>query len=132
MALSNYRVSGLPLLLACALLYAPPAHAGGEMGDPDHHDDDGTPFFGFVKDADGKPVVDAKVTAQVKNGTRFVARTSNVGMYNFGALNKQINPNDVTISCEKDGYKQLRVIKRPPSTNPSNKAVETECRLQRG
>ena len=132
MAISLPKISGLPLLLAGALLCAPLAHAGGEMGDPDHHDDDGTPFFGFVKDASGKPVIDAKVTAQVKSGTKFVARTSNVGMYNLGTLNKAINPNDITITCEKEGYKQVRVIKRPPSTNPSNKAVEVECRLERG
>jgi len=118
-------------LLACALLTAAPAHAGGEMGDPDHVDD-GTPFFGFVKDADGKPIVDAKVTALVKDGTKFVARTSVAGMYNFGSLNKQINPNDVTISCTKDGYKPLRVTRRPPAASSTSKAVETECRLQRG
>jgi len=121
----------LPLLLACAILASGSAHAGGEMGDPDHVDE-GIPFFGFVKDANGKPVVDAKVVAVVKDGTRLIARSAANGMYNFGSLNKSLKPDDVTISCAKDGYKQLRVIRRPPSATSTNKAVETECRLQQG
>lgn len=117
--------------LACMLLAVSSVHAGGEMGDPDHVDE-GTPFFGFVKDAGGKPIVDAKVVAVVKDGTRFIARTATNGMYNFGSLNKDIKPEDVTISCAKEGYKQLRVMRRPPSATSTNKAVETECRLQPG
>ena len=131
MALRMLGITRWPALLGWAILCAVPAHAGGEMGDPDHVDE-GTPFFGFVKDANSKPVVDAKVTATVKDGTRFVARTNLTGMYSFGALNKRINPDDVTISCAKEGYKQARVIRRPRAANSTNKAVETECRLQPG
>jgi len=126
-----FKPSALRALLACAILGSAPAYAGGEMGDPDHVDE-GTPFFGFVKDANGKPVVDAKVVAVVKDGTRLIARSATNGMYNFGSLNKDLKPDDVTISCTKEGYKQLRVIRRPPSATSTNKAVETECRLQQG
>jgi hypothetical protein len=122
----KFKLSALPLLLACASL----AWAGGEMGDPDHVDT-GTPYFGFVKDDKGKAVVDAKVTATVKDGTRLIARTNLTGMYNFGPLNENVRPDDVVIACSKDGYKQTRVIRRPPSPNSTAKAVETECRLQR-
>lgn len=118
-------------LLACALLAWPLAQAGGEMGDPDHVDE-GTPYFGFVKDDKGKPVADAKVTATVKDGTRLIARTSIIGMYNFGPLNQNVRPDDVVIACTKDGYKQTRVIRRLSAPTSTTKAVETECRLQRG
>ncbi|HEY4372124.1 MAG TPA: carboxypeptidase-like regulatory domain-containing protein [Burkholderiales bacterium] len=126
MRLSSSRYLAFALLLACAH-----AQAGGEMGDPDHVDE-GTPYFGFVKDADGRAIYDAKVVAVTKDGTRLIARTATNGMYNFGSLNKDLKPDDVAISCTKDGYKPLRIFRRPPSSTSTNKAVETECRLQKG
>lgn len=102
------------------------------MDEADHHDDDGLAIFGFVKDAAGKPVVDAKVVAEVKSGTRMVARTTVVGLYRFSNFDKKVKAEDITISCAKDGYKQSRVIKKPAPAKPSNRAVEIECRLQPG
>jgi hypothetical protein len=120
-------------LLAGIALAIPLARAGGEMGDEDEqHHDDGLAIFGFVRDAAGKPVVDAKVVAQVKTGTRMVARTSVVGLYRFSNFDKQVKADDITISCSKDGYKQSRVLKKPAPANPSKRAVEIECRLQAG
>jgi len=109
------------------------ALAGGEMlGDDDDHHDEGPSYFGFVKDARGAPVADAKVTANVKNGVSFITRTTAAGLYKFAGFSKQINPNDVTISCSKDGYKQMRVLRRPAPKSEPVKAIETECRLERG
>jgi len=109
------------------------ALAGGEMlGDDDHHDDEGPSYFGFVKDARGAPVPDAKVTASVKSGVAYITRTTAAGLYKFAGFSKQINPNDVTISCAKDGYKQTRVLRRPTPKVETVKAIETECRLERG
>lgn len=126
--------SGMNLFRKAALLAfmaaAPAALAGGEMGDLDEHHDDGLAIFGFVRDASGKPVVDAKVVAQVKTGTRMVARTSAVGLYRFSNFDKQVKPDDVTISCTKDGYKQSRILKKPAAAG--KRAVEVECRLQAG
>lgn len=125
-------------LFACAAaclalaLAVPAVHAGGEMGDPDdHHDDDGLAIFGFVKDANGKAIVDAKVVAEAK-GTRMVVRSSAVGLYRFSNFDKQVTADDVVISCGKDGYKQSRILKKPRPVNPSIRAVEIECRLQAG
>ena len=119
--------------VAFALTASPAALAGGEMlGDLDDHHDEGPSYFGFVKDARGAPVADAKVTANVKNGVAFITRTTAAGLYKFGGFSKQINPQDVTISCAKDGYKQSRVVRRPTPKSEPAKAVETECRLERG
>jgi hypothetical protein len=46
-------------------------------------------------------------------------------------LGKQVNPNEVVISCAKDGYTQARVVRRPNPRGKAVKSVETECRLQR-
>jgi hypothetical protein len=118
--------------LLASLAFTPAALAGGEMlGDLDDHHDEGPSYFGFVKDARGAPVADAKVTANVKNGVAFITRTTAAGLYKFAGFSKQIKPDDVTISCAKDGYKQARVLRRPVPKGEV-KAVETECRLERG
>ena len=107
--------------------------AGAEMtGDLEDHHDEGPSYFGFVKDARGAPVPDAKVTASIKNGLTLITRTTTTGMYKIGGLSKQVNPNDVTISCAKDGYRQTRIFRRTPPKADAAKPIETECRLERG
>jgi hypothetical protein len=119
--------------LLASVSFSTAALAGGEMlGDLDDHHDEGPSYFGFVKDARGAPVPDAKVTANVKNGVTYITRTTAAGLYKFAGFSKQINPGDVTISCAKDGYKQTRVLRRPAPKSEPTKAVETECRLERG
>jgi hypothetical protein len=124
-------------LLACLAIamatVLPDARGGADMtGDLEDHHDEGPSYFGFVKDARGAPVADAKVTASIKNGLTLITRTTTTGMYKIGGMSKQVSPNDVTISCAKDGYRQTRIFRRtPPKADPS-KPVETECRLERG
>jgi len=132
------RPAGLLACLALALTGAGSlAWAGGELGMPDdNHDDEGPSYFGFVKDARGNPVPDAKVSASVKNGVTLVTHTTALGLYKIGGLSKDVNPNDVTISCAKEGYRQTRVLRRTapgPGKSPDKpKPIETECRLERG
>jgi len=121
-----------PALLAASLALSVDALAGGDMlGDLDDHHDEGPSYFGFVKDARGLPVADAKVTANVKNGVSFITRTTSAGLYKFAGFSKQIKPDDVTISCAKEGYRQTRVLRRPVPKSEV-KAIETECRLELG
>ena len=114
--------------LACA--FTPGVHAGGEMGDSKHKDE-GPRFFGFVRDGSGKPVPEAKVVAEIKNSTRYITHTGKNGMYSFGGFSKNVKPEDVTISCSLDNFKQERVVRKTPASAKAVKAVETECRLQR-
>jgi hypothetical protein len=44
---------------------------------------------------------------------------------------KDVKPDEVVISCSKDGYKQARVFRHPLPKGKPVKSVETECRLQR-
>lgn len=118
------------VLAAMALALTLPAslRAGG---DADEHDEDpeaGPIYYGFVKDHRGVLVGDAKVTAELKGKGSVIARTDILGVYKIPGFGKDTNPDDVTISCAKDGYKQARVLRKP--TEPG-RAIETECYLQR-
>ena len=46
-------------------------------------------------------------------------------------FNKDVNPDEVVISCSKEGYRQVRVFRYPLPKGKPVKSVETECRLQR-
>lgn len=121
-------------LLACLSLLAaaPLARAGSDSDSHDENNpDEGPPFWGFVKDEKGVPVRDAKVSASYKNSLTLVTRTSATGQYRVRGFKKEININDIVITCAKDGYKQARVYRFPLAKGKPVKSVQTECRLQR-
>jgi len=120
--------------LGAATAMLPAAWAGGDGFDPDDHsEDEGPAHFGFVKDERGKPVRDAKVSASFKNTFTLVTRTNATGAFRVRGFKKDINPNDIVITCSKEGYKQERTIRRTPpkSAKKPLRSVETECRLRR-
>jgi hypothetical protein len=109
------------------------AWAGGGINDePQHSEDEGPSYFGFVKDARGVGIQGAKVTVKVKNGIAYVMHTDARGIYRIRGLGKEINPADVMISCARDGYRQVRIFRRPIQRGKPVKAVETECRMDAG
>jgi hypothetical protein len=99
--------------------------AGG-LGDHKH---DKSSYFGFVKDANGKVIADARVKADLKGRAAMVTRTNALGMYKIPELTKDIGPNDVTISCSKDGYRQIRIFRRTPQN--AKLPIQVECTMQR-
>jgi hypothetical protein len=118
------------LFFALAFAAIPCAYAGGEMGDAKHKDE-GPRFFGFVRDSTGKPVPEAKVVAEIKGSTRYITHTGKNGMYSFGGFAKSVKPEDVTISCSLDKFRQDKIIRKTPAGGKVVKSVETECRLIR-
>ena len=130
----------LPLLRVCCIACLAVgigawsgARAGGGINDePQHSEDDGPSYFGFVRDARGGAIQAAKVTVKVKNGISYVLHTDARGVYRYRGLGKQTSPDDVIVSCAKEGYKQTRTIRRPLPRGKPVKAVETECRMERG
>jgi hypothetical protein len=120
--------------LACLALCAALAPAAWGGADADAHDEEdpneGPPFWGFVKDERGVPVRDAKVTASHKVLT-LVTRTNATGAYRLRGFQKDVRPEEVTISCAMDGYRQVRVFRQPSPKGKPVKSVETECRLRR-
>ena len=106
-------------------------HHGEKHADDDNSEEEGPSYFGFVRDTNGATVPDAKVTVGVKNRGGIVTRTDLLGTYKVPGFGKEVDPKDVEVSCDKPGYKQLRVVRRSsPSTDPKI-PVETECTLQR-
>jgi carboxypeptidase family protein len=121
----------LVTLAFAGALSAGGALAGSDSEPHEHNPDEGPPYFGFVKDAGGVPVRDAKVSATYKSSLTLVTRTNATGAYRLSGFKKDINPDDITISCSKDGYRQVRVFRYPLPKGKPVKSVETECRLQR-
>ena len=123
------EISPALTLTLILLLIATPLYAGGDA--PDIHDEaDGLAFFGFVKDNTGKTIRDAKVTAEIKGLGSVVARTDATGIYKLPGFGKNITANLVSISCSKDGYKQIRTMTRPPRDKNATR-VEVECTMQK-
>ena len=122
----------LAVMLGLSLITSTPAWPGGDAGDADDHShDDGPRFFGFIKDTSGRIVPDAKVTAEIKGLGSVVTRSDKLGTYKLPGFGKHISPNNITISCSKDGYRQTRTLRRTaPGKNPVT-AIEIECTMQR-
>ena len=118
------------LILSLTLMVSGSSRAGGVgFTDDEINEDDGPSYFGFVREVDGPGVSDAKVTAALKDRGALVTRTDIMGVYKLPGLGLDINPNDVTISCAKDGYAEANVERRPPGD--AKDPIETECYLQK-
>ena len=77
------------------------------------------------------PVRDAKVSASYKNSLTLVTRTNATGAYRVRGFKKDININDIIISCSKDGYKQaprLPVSRRPRASRSNRSRPSAACR----
>ena len=107
----------------------PTALAGGDDYDSANDKErEGPVYFGFVRDANGAAVSGATVTLVSTNGQKTSLNSNAVGLYRTH-INADTNPNTVTVSCAKDGFKQTRVQRRPSVAVAA--MVETNCFLQR-
>jgi hypothetical protein len=118
---------GLALVAACSFSTALLAEGFDPEGDP-IHEYQGPAFFGFVKDAHGASVPDATVTLAAKGRDAVSTRTNSVGVYR-ASFGKDVDANDVVISCEKTGFKQVRVLRRTAPGASSQTPIEIECTL---
>ena len=130
------KLRWLDVVAAVALVLMPffsvPVWPGGSGDEgPDDHQDNGPSYFGFVKDASGKAIPDAKVTAEIKGRGSVITRSNATGAYKLPGFGKEISPNNVIISCSKDGYKQTRSFTRTPLNKKPLAAIEIQCSMQR-
>ena len=94
--------------------------------------DTGTPFFGWVRDAKGKPIARAIVTAIVVGGVDGQAVTiisDNLGHYKIPGLGKEVNAKAVLIECAKAGYRTISQDKRILRSMPKA-PIEVDCKMQ--
>ena len=118
--------------IACMLSTALWAGGTGFGDDDDFNEDEGRAYFGFVKDTNGATLPDAKVMVGVKGRGGVVTRTDALGAYKVPGFGKEVDPQDVEIACDKQGYKQIKTLRRMRSPNADAKIpIETECTLQR-
>ena len=68
----------------------------------------------------GKIVPDAKVTAEIKGLGSVVTRSDKLGTYKLPGFGKHISPNNITISCSKDGYTQTRTLRARHRKGPGH------------
>jgi len=122
------RAALLVALLSPALALAGANKGQDEVGPGA---DEGPGYFGVVRDAAGAPVNDARVSATYRNNQAMVTRSNAAGAYRLPGFKKGINPDEVKISCAKEGYRQSAVVRRPPPSGQPARAIETECRLQK-
>jgi hypothetical protein len=124
-------MAGAVLAITCAVSIAAWAGGSGFGDNDDNSEEEGPSYFGFVRDASGATVPDAKVTVGVKNRGGVVTRTDLLGTYKVPGFGKEVDPKDVEVSCDKPGYKQLRVVRRSSPSSDPKIPIETECTLQR-
>jgi len=109
--------------------------AGGESFGPDEEAlAGGMRFFGFVKDTKGTVIPDAKIVVEVKgSNVSWVMRANADGHYHLPALGKNMTPENVTITCSKEGYKAATGVVMASNPNPPDgiPAVEVDCILAR-
>src|SRR5215207_9298743 len=120
----------IALAAGVALVLGAQAFAGGDDYDASNDTEGAGPaYFGFVRDHRGSPVSDAQVMLRPKSGEPIAIKTNVLGLYR-SQINKDVTPDDVTVSCEKNGYKQEKVYRRTP---PGGKDmfIETDCTLRR-
>jgi hypothetical protein len=125
------RTIVLTIVLSAVLALALPpgaAIAGGDDYDAmNDQEGKGPAYFGFVRDTRGSPISDARVVLQPKNGEPLTLKSNVLGLYR-SHVSKDVRPDDVQVSCEKDGYKQSRVLRR---TAAGGAHIETNCTMQR-
>jgi hypothetical protein len=92
----------------------------------------GPSFIGFAREVGGAGIGNVKVTATIKGASKTMVTASDVlGFYKIPGVGKGVKPDDVTISCAKDGYNQASVVRRPHAANDTKVPVEVDCYLQK-
>lgn len=115
------------LAAVLSLLAVPVLAGGGSFGDDEEQGDAGHPYVGYVRDRGGQAIADAKVTVDLKNGS-VILRSDDEGHFSIRGFGKDVDPDDVKISCSKNGYKEFAASKHAASDD-EHAPVEVNCIL---
>lgn len=136
--MKRIKISGLcaSVAIAAALVGAAPALAnGGDFFEElalhglQANPNMGSPYFGFVRDARGRGVNGASLVATVTTtGETKIVRTNILGHYTLDGFDKSVRSEDVEITCEKEGFEQVR-IERRVMEDRTLQPVEANCSL---
>jgi len=119
-----------PAALAIGMLLAAPspqpasANGAAFFADPNRIAEDGTLYFGIVKDQKGNPVVGASVQIHVKGqNIEWVYQTTSLGRYRSIDLPKDTDPKLVEVVVEKSG---LRIVSQDNRTRTVRPGLPVE------
>jgi hypothetical protein len=118
------------VIIGLAIGISASARAGGEL-DNDHDEGDSTSGpYGFVKDTRGADVPEATVMVDIKNRGTITTQSNVLGAYRIPTYGQEVKPDDVTVTCKKQGYKMVRAVPRMEQSDPKA-GFEIECVLER-
>ena len=119
-----------PAALAIGMLLAAPspqpasANGAAFFADPNRIAEDGTLYFGIVKDQKGTPVVGASVQIHVKGqNIEWVYQTTSLGRYRSIDLPKDTDPKLVEVVVQKAG---LRIVSQDNRTRTVRAGLPVE------
>jgi hypothetical protein len=124
------RLPSVSVVLLAALLPGPLQAGGNESEIQDSHEH-GAPFFGEAKDVTSmKPVQGAVIKGRptAGHGVPILNNTNAEGRFRLSGFGKGIDPASIEITCTKQGYKTLDVIRRRVASD-ADAPVEIECLL---
>jgi hypothetical protein len=119
------------LLLAALSLFPASLQAGGSESEIQDSHEHGAPFFGEAKDVSSmKPVQGAVIKGLPTKGggVPLFVNTNMEGRFKLPGFGKGIDPASIEITCAKQGYKTLDVIRRRVGSD-ADAPVEIECLL---
>jgi hypothetical protein len=119
------------VLLASQMLLPSRLRAGGNESEAMDDHEHGAPFFGEAKDVSSmKPLQGVVVKAKVSNGrgAPILINTNIDGRFKLPGFGKTVDPDTVEVTCAKNGYRTLGVIRRRVA-NGFDAPVEIECLL---
>ena len=85
-------------------------------------------YFGFARDTRGTFLFGVQVTLKLPH-VSFAVRTDPLGAYKIPVSHTE--PGDVDLSCNKDGYRQVNLVRRTPPGVDEKTSVEIDCTLER-
>ncbi|MGE3600603.1 MAG: hypothetical protein AB7N70_34185 [Dehalococcoidia bacterium] len=118
--------------VAALTLFGQPLSASAQYGvDMPRFDEHevGIHYFGSAKDAAGNPLADVTFLLQSEQGS-FVFVTNADGRFR-GTLPIELPISAVTAKCLKQGFAQVRVVKRPGALAAERPTVQVDCILRR-
>jgi hypothetical protein len=116
--------------LSCVALLATipvDANAGGTSLGEDEQQDLPS-YFGFARDTRGTFLFGVQVTLKLPH-VSFAVRTDPLGAYKIPVSHTE--PGDVDLSCNKDGYRLVNLVRRTPPGVDEKTSVEIDCTLER-
>jgi hypothetical protein len=118
------------LTIATLTLSLAGAFAGGMPDEESDQQMRSKAIVGFVKDASGNVIADAKVVATFKAGnTDLITRTDATGHFRIPGFSKDADADSVEVACSKSGYKQTASLKRRSAVTGANAPIEVDCVL---